>query len=150
LQGQSLEVFGLVHRKGILHLTLVLPDKSRSYIPASWTDLNKQKSNKHFFTNSQPTSGIIATTRHLLNARKIVDALLCRLNFSEQKVTKASKEENNRAQAIGTVASVPKSFPVTNDLEDAHRSATKRHHSRSGRPHRQNGPLRGHGSGGKP
>jgi hypothetical protein len=123
---------------------LVLPDQSRSYIPASWTDLSGEKSKKLISPNSQSTSDIIATTRHLLHARKIVDALLCRLNSSEQEDTKASKEENHRAQAIGTVAHVPRPITVIEDLENNQRSTKTRHHSRSGRPHQQDGPLRGH------
>jgi hypothetical protein len=150
LQGQSLDVFGQVHRKGILHLTLVLPDQSRSYIPASWTDLNEQNSKKLVSADNKSASAIIATTRHLLYARIIVDALLCRLNSSEQEDTKASKEVNKRAQTIGIVAPVPEAFPVAKDLEDSHRSATKRYHCRSGRPAMQNGSFKEDESGGKP
>jgi hypothetical protein len=112
--------------------------------------LGGQKSKKLVSANSQPISGIIAATRHLLHARNIVDALLCKLNYSDQENTKVSKEEINRAQATGTVASVPESVPVTKDLENAHRPTTTGHHNRSGRSDKQNGPLRGHGSGGKP
>jgi hypothetical protein len=39
LQGQSLEVLGWAQRNESLHLTLVLPDGTRSFIPAQWTDL---------------------------------------------------------------------------------------------------------------
>ena len=73
LQGQSLEVLGWIHRNGILHLTLVLPDGSRSLIPADWTDLNECNSTP---TGRRLASNVIATTSHLLHARKIVDALL--------------------------------------------------------------------------
>jgi hypothetical protein len=37
--GRSLEVLGFSRRRGVLHLLLVLPDGSRSLIPAAWTDL---------------------------------------------------------------------------------------------------------------
>jgi hypothetical protein len=39
LGGRSLEVPGFPRRRGVLHLLLVLPDGSRSLIPAAWTDL---------------------------------------------------------------------------------------------------------------
>jgi hypothetical protein len=39
LEGQTLGVLGWSHRQGRLHLLLVLPDGSRSFIPAAWTDL---------------------------------------------------------------------------------------------------------------
>ena len=38
-EGQLLDVVGGAHRRGILVLTLVLPDGTRSLIPAAWTDL---------------------------------------------------------------------------------------------------------------
>jgi hypothetical protein len=131
-------------------LTLVLPDQSRSYIPASWTDLSGEESKKLVLPNSQSTPGIIATTPHLHHARKIVDALLCSLNSSEHEDTKASKEENHRVQTIGTVAHASKPIILFEDLENHQQSTKTRHHSRSGRPHQQDGPSGGHGTGGKP
>jgi hypothetical protein len=131
-------------------LTLVLPDQSRSYIPASWTDLSEQEPKKLISQNSQSASNLIATTRHLLHARKIVDSLLCRLNSSEQENAKASREETNRAKPTGTVAPIPKPVPVTKDLEKPHRSTETKGDNRSGGSHQQDGPLRGQGSGGTP
>src|SRR5215472_7776192 len=40
-EGRSLNVLGVTHRKGQLHLVLILPDGSKSLIPADWTDLTK-------------------------------------------------------------------------------------------------------------
>src|SRR5207244_10083037 len=40
LQGQPLPLLGWMRRHGKLDLILVLPDGSRSLIPASWTDLD--------------------------------------------------------------------------------------------------------------
>src|SRR5207245_4621336 len=42
-EGQSLVVDGRVHRQGRAHLLLVLPDGSRSLIPAEWTDLRSSE-----------------------------------------------------------------------------------------------------------
>jgi Family of unknown function (DUF5372) len=39
LEGQALALLGWSHLQGQLHLLLVLPDGSRSLIPAAWTDL---------------------------------------------------------------------------------------------------------------
>src|SRR5271157_6372485 len=38
-EGRSLNVLASAHRKGRLHLVLILPDGSKSLIPADWTDL---------------------------------------------------------------------------------------------------------------
>ena len=40
LEGQSLRVLGGMRRHGRLELLLVLPDGSKSLIPAAWTDLD--------------------------------------------------------------------------------------------------------------
>jgi hypothetical protein len=39
-EGQALEIFACVQRRGLLHLVLVLPDGTRALLPAAWTDLH--------------------------------------------------------------------------------------------------------------
>jgi hypothetical protein len=39
-EGQTLAVFGWMHKQGRLELCLVLPDGSKSLIPAGWTDID--------------------------------------------------------------------------------------------------------------
>ena len=67
-------VFGAMHRKGRLLLVLILPDGSKSLVPADWTDLAWP---------TQPVCAPAATTlgslEDLLHARAVVDALLGRL-----------------------------------------------------------------------
>jgi hypothetical protein len=75
-----LQLFGWAHRKGVLNLTLVLPDGSRSYIPASWTDLDP-----NILPDVKPQTAIIGSILHLLQARKVIDALLCKLDDYEQR-----------------------------------------------------------------
>jgi hypothetical protein len=41
LEGQSLRELGRMRRHGRLELLLVLPDGSKSLIPAAWTDLDR-------------------------------------------------------------------------------------------------------------
>ena len=38
LQGKSLQVLGGMRRHGAVELLLVLPDGSKSLVPAAWTD----------------------------------------------------------------------------------------------------------------
>ena len=42
LLGKQLLVYGWMRRHGRLDLILVLPDGSKSLVPASWTDLDPQ------------------------------------------------------------------------------------------------------------
>ena len=86
-------------------------------------------------TSRYGNSNLIAKTHSLLQVRKIVDALLCRLN--------AAKEERNRAKAIGTVAPVKRIDPNSKDLENTNLSAETRGHNRFGRSDQQVGPNRG-------
>lgn len=83
-----------MHRNGILHLILVLPDGTRSLIPAAWTDLGPSLSDQH-------SSVTIGSLPDLLHARKVVDSLLRKLDSSEQ-IT--SKEERKRATATAPLA----------------------------------------------
>ena len=95
-QGQTLEVYGRTHRKGVLLLNLILPDGSRSLIPASWTDLELRSP----IAGHQPPATIGALP-DLLHARKVVDSLLRKLDDSEQII---SVEERKHAQATTPLA----------------------------------------------
>lgn len=104
LQGKSLDVLGWLHRNEILHLTLVLPDGTRSYIPAEWTNLSKLCPKKFNSSKSKTATNLIASTSNLLQIRKIVDALLGKGYPLKQKPKIALKEGHNRAKANGILA----------------------------------------------
>ena len=63
-----------MHRKGRLLLVLILPDGSKSLIPADWTDLASPTQ-----PLSGPTAKTLGSLENLLQAQAIVDALLGRL-----------------------------------------------------------------------
>ena len=88
-----MEVLGWAHRRGSLHLLLVLPDGTRSLIPAAWTDLhdgpNAPRANRHAAT--------LASLVQLLRARTIVDALLRRLGASDREAPQPQAEGRERA-----------------------------------------------------
>jgi len=94
-EGRSLAVLGWTHRRGALHLVLVLPDGTRSLIPASWTDLHDdaQPSTRP----DQAADAPLASVAHLLCMRTVVDALLRRLPASASDASKP--EESDRAIA---------------------------------------------------
>ena len=75
----------------MLQLTLVLPDGSRSLIPAAWTDLASP-------SDDRPSSGgVLGSLADLLHARKVVDSLLHKFDASEATIP--VKEERRRATA---------------------------------------------------
>ena len=119
LQGQSLELFSWLHRNGTLLLTLVLPDGSRSLIPAAWTDLdmNPAKARQTLPPDNRPsTSATIGSFLHLLHARKVVDSLLRKIDSSEQVPLIPSKEERERATPTRPLARSRKTDPGTEHL----------------------------------
>ena len=96
-EGESLTVVGQAHRHNCLHLLLVLPDGSRSLIPASWTD---------FPGSDQPISAdhsrhvALASLSDLLHARSIIDALLRRLpTFCEEPAQLTGKERERATES---------------------------------------------------
>ena len=91
----ALDVLGWVHRGGELQLTLVLPDGTRSLIPAAWTDLKvPNESTKH----AQPA--LLASCTQLLHARTIVDALRRRLAAADP-LQRPTPQEQFCAKCVG-------------------------------------------------
>jgi len=90
LAGQALRVLGRMHREGVLHLILSLPDGGTSLIPATWTDLSGVA------PPSQSTR-VLGRIADLMRTRRVVDVLLRRRNMAES----GSAEEEN-LYATGT------------------------------------------------
>ena len=146
LKVQLCEVLGWMHRHGSPHLILLLSEANRSRISAFWTDLIEGNPKTISSTNSQPPSDAIAIIYHLLHARKIMDALLCKLNSSKQEFKKTSKEESKRAKTTGTLACITGTITAPTDLGDPQPPNTKRYYIRSGQTDQQNGLCAGQGA----
>ena len=116
LQGQPLELFSWSHRNGSLRLTLVLPDGSRSLIPAAWTDLDMNNLQTPPPDDRPSTSATLGSLSHLLHARKVVDSLLRKIDSSEQVPLIPSKEERERATPTRPLARSGKTTPGTEPL----------------------------------
>src|SRR3989454_6286529 len=97
-EGQSLVVQGRVHRQGRVHLLLVLPDGSRSLIPAEWTDL---QSSEHPLVADLSAGVNLAPLSELLHARTIVDALLRQLPAPDEAAAgkRAGKERQHATES---------------------------------------------------
>ena len=96
-EGQCLAVHGRVHRRGRAHLLLVLPDGSRSLIPAEWTDL---PSPEHTAVADLATGLSLAPLSELLHARTIVDALLRQLPAPGEEMDKRARKERQHATKL--------------------------------------------------
>ena len=91
-------VQGRVHRQGRAHLLIVLPDGSRSLIPAEWTDLPSSED----APVTDPSPGVsLAPLSDLLHARTIVDALLRQLPAADESAAgkRAGKERQHATES---------------------------------------------------
>lgn len=97
LAGKVLEVFGRLKRKGNPHLILVLPDGTRSYIPAAWTDYEPS-------VPSTDTGNIslVAGLADLWRTRQRVDALLRRIGLAAGDAT-STQENQHASKSNGTM-----------------------------------------------
>jgi hypothetical protein len=93
----------------------VLPDGSKSFIPAAWTDLDGNEASS--FSSKKTNLKTIGSIAQMLHTRKVVDALLNRLDFSKHAHTNVRKEESIRATS--TMASRP---AVHSEFKDLGRS----------------------------
>src|SRR5260370_11948908 len=92
-EGRSLPLMGTIKRRGARLLLLVLPDGSRSLIPASWTDCSATEvaHQPSPTMRQQRREPCLAPLTDLLHLRVIVDALLGRCPIPQPEP--ASDEE---------------------------------------------------------
>ncbi|MET4323766.1 hypothetical protein ABIC02_007557 [Bradyrhizobium sp. RT5a] len=96
-EGSALNVLGWCHRRGELHLTLVLPDGTRALVPAAWTDLPIAQ----HFPRASPQctrAAFLASHAELLHARTIVDALLRQLDAAHTVLPPESEDSHAAAK----------------------------------------------------
>jgi hypothetical protein len=120
-----LEVLNWHRREDILYLTLVLPDGSRSFIPAVWTNLHEICPQKSSPQNRKPQTDLIATATTFLHASKILDALLGKPLSTKQKLQTASRKENRHAKTARPLAHPGRALPNSRDLANPRSRATK-------------------------
>lgn len=122
----------------MLHLTLILPDGSRSFIPAAWTNLNEICPKKFTPQNRQPQTDLIATTSTFFHVHKIVNALFGKILSSKQKSKNASRKENNHEKTAKPLAHTGKTDPHPGHLEHSRSPTTKTGHNRSRQSDQEN------------
>src|SRR5215469_10411465 len=92
LEGQALSLLGWNDRGGRFQLLVVLPDGSRTLMPARWTDLDRPAGHKPDGAAAQ--TPVLASTSQLLGARTIVDALLRRCEVAHNAAARSGEEES--------------------------------------------------------
>jgi hypothetical protein len=74
-EGQSLTVISGLRRRGVFLVLVVLPDGSRSLIPADWTDWRPEPVEQTLDENVGDGGRHLGTLDDLLHLRKVIDAL---------------------------------------------------------------------------
>jgi hypothetical protein len=74
-EGQSLAVISSIRRRGVLLVLVVLPDGSRSLIPANWTDWSTEQARRTPADDARDGTHDLGRLSDLLHLRKITDAL---------------------------------------------------------------------------
>jgi len=117
-----------------LHLLLVLPDGSRSLIPAAWTDL-RTTPDKAAAVTTRPQASL-ASISQLLHTRTIVDALVRQRKASEQRASHSGGEEwkGGATESARTTAAQCQN----GSLEHTRQQTKNRSDSKPGAPNRSN------------
>jgi hypothetical protein len=92
-EGQSLQVMRALKRRQVLLVLVVLPDQSRSLIPASWTDWMPPS---QAINEPGDTRECLLAVADLCRARELVDALLkrCPIRSAAQTRQEESHADN--------------------------------------------------------
>jgi hypothetical protein len=148
MRGKQLPVLGQRRRRGMLELLVVLPDGSKSLIPAAWTDLDSADVG----AAESPGAGALGSLAQLLHACVVVRALLARAAQGREQAARQSPcKEDNRAACAAESDARPGSGASTERVGPASRSAGRRRGRGAGDADRQDrqpdpGARRGRGS----
>src|SRR6266487_255598 len=144
MRGKQLPVLGQRRRQGQLELLVVLPDGSKSLIPAAWTDLDGAD------VGAATDTAALGSLAQLLHACTVVRALLARAQGREQAARQSPCEEDNRAACAAESDAGTGSGASTKRAGSASRSAGRRRGRGAGDADRQDrqpnpGARRGRG-----
>src|SRR6516164_6501421 len=109
-EGRALPVMSTIKRGGVLLLLIVLPDGSRSLIPASWTNWETDVDDT-FASGVTDREPCLASLANLLRVRVLVDALLGR--FLIPQPGSAANEESCHATDPGVSRRSPTTTGAT-------------------------------------
>lgn len=136
-EGRSLAVMSATKRRGTPVLLVVLPDGSRSLIPASWTDWAGTVDDSS--SPSEHRDPRLASLTDLLHVRGVVDALLGRCLIPPQMP--AADEESSDATELG-LSRTTDADAVSAESTTPRRQSTRRGARHPGAPHRKSRSTR--------
>ena len=128
-EGRVLAVIGTIRRRGVHYLLTVLPDGSRSLIPAGWTDWKVEPLGGTPPIDADDAVHDLGRLGDLLHLRKLVDALCIRGAES------APCRESRHAIEPGLFRSAGCSTKRASDVGANRRSRPHRGNRASGAPH---------------
>jgi hypothetical protein len=123
---------GTIKRRRMLLLLVVLPDGSRSLIPAGWTDWTATVEDRSH-SRSDHRDSCLAALADLLHAQAIVDALLGRCVIPQPKP--AADKESGDATDPGLSRTSPADATGA-EQRTPHRRSARRGSQHSGTHHR--------------
>lgn len=97
LGGQTLRVLGRMRRHGRLELLAVLPDGSKSLIPAAWTDLDHSEDTDPAGQATTATLGSLTDLGHTVALVSALSARTAGEEVDEQAARLSPLKEDNRA-----------------------------------------------------
>jgi hypothetical protein len=139
LQGQPLRVLGQMRRHGRLELLAVLPDGSKTLIPAAWTDLDEDSpAAGSQGAAGQTTTATLGTLDDLGQAVALVRALSTRTKETQEQAARPSPiKEDHRAAHPAQSATRPGTDATPTPARPAARSADDGGDQPADRPDRQ-------------
>ena len=90
-ESQSLAAISSIRRRGVLFVLAVLPDGSRSLVPAEWTDWRPEQADRTPADDVGDADHDLGSLGDLLHLRKVIDAL------SGRHVESAPRKESGHA-----------------------------------------------------
>jgi hypothetical protein len=133
LEGRALRMLGSLRRHGRLELLLVLPDGSKSLVPAAWTDLEDNDVEK-----AAGMAATLGSLEDLLAASRLVSALSARVADGEEQAARQSPcKEDSRAACAAQSAAGPGSGATPDAVGPAPRSPGRGGDHAAGPPDRQ-------------
>jgi hypothetical protein len=144
LQGRSLPVLGRLRRHGRVELLLVLPDGSKSLVPAAWTDQADTE-------DVEEAAATLGSLTDLLHACAVLAALVpAGARQDEQAARQSPSKEDNRAACAAQSDAGPGAGATPGPRRAGPRTAAGRGDRAADRPDRQGGrPADGRANGGR-
>jgi len=134
-EGQTLAVISSIKRRGVLLMLVILPNGSRSLIPAAWTDWRDADVNASLSDDIDDTSSL-GKLGDLLQLGKVIDALLSRHVESAPHVESGYAAELGVPKPSGAAVELCFDQPATGRLGTTRRGGPDRRARRAGAHHR--------------